>query len=68
MKRPARVAIEREHGRVVFICDSPRCRRRVETREGVFARAVQIFKDKGGTIDRTWSGGRYRHFCGKCQL
>ena len=62
------MTIERQYGKIIFICDSgtsPRCDEQIETGESEFADALRKARREGWGVTKV--AGEWMHYCFKCE-
>jgi hypothetical protein len=63
------MTIERQHGRIIFVCDverSPRCEELFDTKTGDFPEALELAKKAGWMMRPERGGSDWLHWCKEC--
>jgi hypothetical protein len=64
------MTIERQYGRIIFVCDverSPRCEELLDTKTGDFPEALEMAKSQGWLMRPEHPGSRdWLHWCRFC--
>lgn len=58
------MAIEKQHGKYIFICDE--CGDDIDTNETIFFQALDRIKEEGWLVTRNADDTEWVHVCGRC--